>query len=270
MLAQGRLVARLKFMAVCLLALFCLLGCGLETFYYIDYIQASDYIDYTNSFVRLPSSGNEGYGGDNELFTHFVIFYRIYLSNTNPTGRINDSAEAMNSINTTMTSDYNWSITYTDIKSTTVNTSGLENTFYNRRFYKLELQDADIDNVLGRDRGARGSTLEIRFRDISGEVPVLLIGGTSYVLQRSNSGPGTIFRPRPTDSRAFLNHPELYSNENANTDINADAAPNNRGEILYTYVSMYIFAVGRSYEVPPTTIYSQPTFLGIFKLPQWS
>jgi hypothetical protein len=267
MLAHGRLVARLQCIAVCLLALFCLLSCGLENFYYIDYIQASDYIDYTSSFVRLPSSGRDGYS-DEQYFTHFVIFYRIYLSNTNPNGRINDSADAMNSINTTLTSDYNWSIQYTDITSTTANVSGLENTFYNRRFFKLELQDEDIDRVLGRN--ALGSTLEIRFRDISGEVPVLLIGGASYVLKRASEAPGNIFAPRPADSRAFLNHPELYDVSNATIELNADVAPNNRGEILYTYVCMYIFAVGRSYEVPPTTIYSQPTFVGIFRLPQWS
>jgi hypothetical protein len=250
---------------ICLLALGCLLSCGLETFYYIDYIPASDYVDYTSSFVRLPTSGYDGYG-DNEYFTHFIIFYRIYLSNSNPTGRINDSSDAMNSINTTLISDYNWSLPYTDITSTTVNTSSLENTFYNRRFYKLELQGARIDDVLNRD--VLGSTLEIRFRDITGEVPVLLIGGNSYILQRANSAPGILFSPKPTDSRSFFNHPELYDVSNATIDINADVASNTRGEIYYTYVCMYIIAVGRSYEIPPSTIYSQPTFLGIFKLPE--
>jgi hypothetical protein len=252
---------------ICLLALSGLLSCGLETFYYIDYIPASNYIDETRSTVQLPSSGTDGYG-DEQYFTHFIIFYRIYLSDNNPTGRLNDSAQIMNSINSTLTSDYNWSIPYTDITSTTVNTSNLENTFYNRRFFKLELQGTRIDDVL--DRNALGRTLEISFRDISGEVPVLLVGGTSYTLQRANSSPGSIFATRPADNRAFFNHPELCDITNATIDLNADVATKTNVEVRYTYVCMYIIAVGRSYEIPPSTIYSQPTFIGIFKLPEWS
>jgi hypothetical protein len=101
-------------------------------------------------------------------------------------------------------------------------------------------------------------------------MPVLSIGGNPYVLQRANQAPGSLFSTRPTDSRAFLNHPELYDGVNATTELNADVATKNNVDIRYTYVSMYIFAVGRSYEVPPTSIYSQPTFIGIFKLPEWS
>jgi hypothetical protein len=266
---QGQLIGiRLLCIAVCLLALGGLLSCGLETFYFIDYIPASNYIDETRSLVQLPSSETDGYR-DTEFFTHFIIFYRIYLSNERPTGRINDSAEAMNSINTTLISDYNWSIPYTDITSTTANVSGLENTFYNRRFFKLELQGADIDSILNR-AGALGKILEIRFFEAAvPPEPVLSINGISYVLRRANSGPSIIFSPQPTDSRAFLNYPALYDVNNATIELNADVATNTRGEVRYTYVSMYIAAVGRSYEIPPTTIYSQPTFLGIFKLPEW-
>jgi hypothetical protein len=264
---QGRPGGGVIRIIICLLALGGLISCGLESFYYIDYIPASNYIYETRSTVQLPSSRTDGYG-DEQYFTHFVIFYRIYLSDNNPTGRLNDSVVVMNSINNTLTNDYNWSIPYTDITSTTVNTSNLETTFYNRRYYKLELQSVNIDNVL--DRNVLGSTLEIRFRDNTGEVPVLSVGGNSYILQRANNAPGILFSPRPTNSRAFLNHPELCDVTNATIDLNADVATNTRGEIRYTYVSMYIIAVGRSYEIPPSTIYSQPTFLGIFKLPEWS
>jgi hypothetical protein len=253
--------------AVCLLALGSLLSCGLETFYYIDYIPASDYVNETRSSVHLPSSGREGYG-DNQYFTHFIIFYRIYLSDTNPTGRLNDSGNTLNSINPTLLSDYNWSIQYTDTTSTTVNTANLENTFFNRKYFKLELQGADIDNVLGRDMGARGSIMEIIFSNVPGEEPVLRIGGASYILQRTNSAPGIIFAPQPADSRSFFNYPELCSVENATQELNADVSTNLRGEIRYTYVSMYIAAAGRTFEMPPRTIYSQPTFIGIFMLPE--
>jgi hypothetical protein len=245
-----------------------LLGCGLEAFYYIDYIQAGDYVNETGSSVRLPSSSSPGYSAD-EYFTHFIIFYRIYLSENNPTGKLNDSGDVLNSINSTLLSDYNWSINYTDITSTTVNTTNLEGTFLNRRYYKVELEGARIDSVLGR--GALGSTLEISFYDVVGQEPVLKLGSNTYILQRVDPAntPGSSFIPRPVDSRSFLNHPELRDPSNAVQNINADVQPNSRGgEIRYTYVSMYIAAVGRSFETPPKTIYSQPSFLGIFKLPE--
>jgi hypothetical protein len=267
MYPQGRLGGVKHGIVVCLLSLFVLLGCGLETFYYIDYIELSDYRNETFSRVQLPSDGSEGYG-DNQYFNNFIIFYRIYLSDKLETGALNNSGDVLNSINTALLSDYNWSITYTNTNSTTVITSNLDNTFYSRRYFKLELEGARVDGILGRD--ALGKILEIRFPDPTDEIPVLVLGTDSYVLQRANpsSSSGTIFRPLPVDSRSFYNFPELCNSENATQEINADVASNSRGgEMRYTYVSMYIAAVGQSFEIPPTTVFSQPTFLGIFRLP---
>jgi hypothetical protein len=260
-------------MALNLLALWGLLSCGLETFYYIDYIPLSDYFDNTRSSVRLPSSGSEGYG-DNQYFTHFIIFYRIYLSDNNLSGRLDSSGDMLNSINPTLLSDFNWATTYTNTTSTTVTTSNLEGTFFSRRYYKLEVEGARIDNVLGS--GARGNTLEIRFNPTAGQVPELRIGSLpldentpTYMLQRADpSNYGFDFIPQPENSPYFFNHPELLNTENATQQINADVVTISRGDARYTYVSMYIAAVGRSFETPPTTIYSQPTFLGIFTLPE--
>jgi hypothetical protein len=249
-------------MAVCLLAL---LGCGLETFYYIDNIGPSDYRNETFSSIDLPSDGREGYGS-NQYFTNFIIFYRIYLSNDNPTGKLDNHGDILNSINPALLSDYNWAIPYTDVTSTTVNTSNLDNTFYNRRYFKLELGEYRIDSVLGRS--ALDSKLEIVFYDDESQEPVLRLDNVPYVLQRATSAPGIILDPQPpftnSRNRAFFNHPEF---RNAGQEKNADIAPNSSADIRYTYVSMYIAAVGRSFEMPPRTIYSQPTFLGIFRLP---
>jgi hypothetical protein len=260
---------------VCLLSLFALLGCGLETFYYIDYIPQGSYLDETRSSVRLPSSGSEGYG-DNQYFTHFIIFYRIYLSENNPTGTLNRDGETLSLINPSLLTDYNWSIRYTDITSTTVNTSNLETTFLSQRYYKLELEGARIESVLGR--GALGRTLGISFYDGGGRDPELILGydldptlQQHYTLQRVNpsSVPGYTFILQPVDSSSFFNFSELRDPSNATAEKNADVALNSRGgEIRYTYVSMYIAAVGTTFETPPKTIYSQPTFLGIFRLPE--
>ena len=241
-----------------------LLSCGLEAFYYIDYIPQGDYTDTTRATVRLPSSSSEGYN----YFTHFVIFYRIYISGTNPTGRI-ETPEERSGINATLSTDFSGIYPSTDITSTTVNTANLENTFYNTRKYSaLTLEGAEIRNVLGSR--SLGETLEISFDPRNGVQPTLTINGTPYVLQRAIERPGLNFSPQP--NRDFLNHPDLYNTAYVTDVLNADVATNTRTDppLRYTYVSMYIAAVGQSLEMPPRTIYSQPTFIGIFQLAESS
>ena len=254
-------------LGIILASLCCLLTCGIEAFYYIDYIPDA-YITYGDAtsgvVVNLPSSSAEGYGGTNQYFTHFIIFYRIYISGENPTGRI-DTAQQMSAINPVLESDFRSISLLTDKTSTTVNTSNLENSFFSRRYYQLTLENGNITSVLGD--GSRGRRLEIFFDQNPGQHPVLhLDGGTRYTLQRANNAPGTVFNPEP--DRFFRNHEDLYDNGKATTLINADVAgrTSTNPESRYTYVSMYIAAVGQSFETPPRTIYSQPSFLGIFKL----
>jgi hypothetical protein len=247
---------------ICFISLMGLLSCGLEAFYYIDNIPLSVYED-TSSTVNLPSSSYEGYS---TYFKNFIIFYRIYSSaNFVQTGMILTGSGTNNdriTINSALNSDYNslWSLT--DITSTSFNPStSLENTFDNRNYFKLALEGADVDSVLGSR--ALGGTLLIRFDPRNTIQPTLNLSGTSYVLQRATD----LSAPEP--DRRFLNAPELYDRDNANVDINADVAAGT-GEIRYTYVSMYIAAKGTSLEMPPQNIYSQPTFLGIFRLSEWS
>jgi hypothetical protein len=258
---SARLILRV---AVCLIALLGLLGCGLEAYYYIDYIDTSNYIDDTRSNVRLPSSGREGYGSE-QYFTHFIIFYRIYLSNIGlPSGRLDTQ---LGTISSYLHSDYNWLYPFTNITDTSVSSSNLDNNFYNRKYFKLEVEGSrSIDSVLDRD--SLGSILEINF--FIDEPPFLRIGGIPYKLERASasSTPG-LPHPQPDNSRYFRNYPELYDVKNATSEINADIAPHSgAGNIQYSYVSMYIAAVGKSFEMPPRNIYSLPTFLGIFRLPE--
>jgi hypothetical protein len=267
----------LKCITICLIALYGLLSCGLETLYYIDYIDPSDYINETRATVRLPSSSREGYGGANDYFDHFIIFYRIYLSNAN----IGSGAfypTQLNLVNSSLGIDYGALSSLTDTTSTSVTTSNLDNTFYNRYYCKLELEGESIDNILGKN--SLGQFLEISFYDVQGRVPRLILKNTPdpsdptdpdvtfYVLQRARDvGNRYPFSPLPDNSRSFLNYPDLYNVANAKTEINADASPHSGANVEFTYVSMYIAAQGRSGETPPTTIFSQPTFIGIFKLP---
>jgi hypothetical protein len=190
-----------------------------------------------------------------------MIFYRIYISDSNPVARI-DTPELRSSINSTLNSDYNGLYSYTDITSTTVNTSNLDSTFNNRKYFKLELDDRDINRVLSGN--SLGKTLEIAFPPNNGVKPTLELDGDSYSLYRAVLGTGLNFTPKP--DRYFLNHPDLRNSANATNEINADVATNSNVDSEHTYVSMYIAAVGTTLEMPPRTIYSQPTFIGIFKL----
>ena len=246
-----------------LLSLFGLLSCGLEDIPYIDYIPDGSVTDNTSATVQLPSSSAEGYESPPVgYFSRFEIFYRIYISGEPLSGLI-DTSTLRRQINTTLDSDFQGLFNLTDKTSTSANPSNLDNTFNTRKFFKLTLEDNNIDNVLGR--GSLGKTLDIQFSPINGVRPVLLLNNVSYTLRRAVSGPSIIFNPVP-DNRYFLNHADLFDTENATNDINADVAvnPQNIPESpRYTYVSMYIFAIGRDYL---TTIYSQPTHLGIFRL----
>jgi hypothetical protein len=246
-----------------LLSICFLLSCGLEDIPYIDYIPDGTVTDNTSATVQLPSSSAEGYENPPVgYFTRFEIFYRIYISGDPLSGLIDTSA-LRRQINTSLDSDFQGLYNLTDKTSTSANPSNLDTTFNNRRFFKLALEEDNIDNVLGRN--SLGRTLDIQFSPINGVSPVLLLNNVSYTLRRAVSGPSIIFKPVP-DNLYFLNHADLFATENATNDINADVAVNTQAipdYPRYTYVSMYIFAIGRDYL---TTIYSQPTHLGIFRL----
>jgi len=248
-----------KAVIILVLSLFFLLSCGLEEFYFIDYIPDGSMVDNTFARIQLPADDREGYSS---YFSNFVIVYRIYISGEALSGEINTVA-LRTQINSALNADFLGLNGLTDKTSSSVSSpSNLENSFINRRFFRLTLADDNIDNVLGK--GSLGGTLDIRFSPVNGERPVLILNGVSHTLQRAVSGQGLgSFTPEP--NRLFLNHPDLYNTANATNEKNADTATNSKTdpELKYTYVSMYIFAIGGRYL---TTIFSQPTHIGIFRL----
>ncbi|MDR0494448.1 MAG: hypothetical protein LBG95_02310 [Treponema sp.] len=264
-------------LCVCFLSLFCLLSCGLEAFYYIDYIPEGDYSD-NRAVIRLPSTNDLGYGREGSYFTNFILFYRIYMSDLFvPTGPHLTAPDGIDraAINSTLNSDYSGIFSSTDITSTTASISNPETIFFNRGYFMVTLAGEDIEKILGG--GSLGKTLEIFFDPYNGVRPTLSLDGgvTAYTLQRAVSAPGIpFFQPRPEGNlyRSFLNHADLCNKGFATNEINRDVAVNYKSQELlrYTYVSMYIAATGKSLEMPPKAIYSQPTFVGIFRLTNWS
>ena len=231
-----------------------LLSCGLEDSPYLVSIPDSYMIDNTFARILLPPS----YPG---YFIRFEIYYRIYISGHPESGLINTSA-LRSQINSSLNSDFQGLYPLTDKTNSSVTPSNLDIIFSNRRYFKLTLAGVNIDDILSSF--SLGGILDIKFP--GNAIPELSLNGVPFILQRAVSGPSLIFSPRP--NRYFLNHPDLYDTANVTNEINADVVspnPNTPPDQRYTYVSMYIFAIGRDYL---STFYSQPTHIGIFRLPE--
>ena len=261
MVKSKRLVHRLFPACIGLAALVTqFLSCGLEEYYYLDPVpQSSITMELNNkATIQMPSSSYS-------YFTHFSIFYRVYISGSAVTGTIQTSYDALRNINPALAADFSAIYPLTDITNTGSTNVGAQ--FKSRRFYELELYGIDIASIL--DSTAFGGTMVIEFPPNTGSLPTLTLNGASFSLYRS-TGDGT-FAPRP--NRYFLNHPDLNSSANTAAHINADVADNigisSDPAQRYTYAIMYLSAIGlNSQDI--TIVYSKPVFIGIFRLPQSS
>ncbi|MDR1446839.1 MAG: hypothetical protein LBI90_08095 [Treponema sp.] len=229
-------------------------SCGIEDYYFLYSVpQGNIQVTLNNrATIQLPSLSADYY-----YFTNFTIFYRLYISGSQESGTIQTSQASLGSINPYLSSDYFAIEPYTKSDTTVSATTG--SLFKGRNFYTLELETANIDDVLSSD--VMGQTLIIDF-PVTGVRPFLSIGGFSYTLYRS-TGEGS-FNPVP--NRYFLNTSELNSSSNVSSTVNADVA--NRTGISgsrFTYAAMYIVVTGIDSNFTP--IYSAPTFIGIFALP---
>jgi hypothetical protein len=229
---------------------FVFFACGIEDYIYLEPIPENSVIQRdTMVEIRLPQVGNV-------YFSNFAIFYRIYISGV-PLAVVAPSQYS--TLNPSLSSDYNTFLPYTNVATnTTVNTGTVGTLFKNRNYWKIEVEGADIDGVLT----GNGQTVKVDFQYVTGRAPTLERGGTSYVLRRSN-GEGA-FTPVP--DRRFLDTAELNSTNNATALVNADVAPvSGSSSGNYAYAAMYIVAMGNDNNFSP--IYSSPTFLGVFRLP---
>jgi hypothetical protein len=246
---------------------FCILGagpvffgsCGLDDYMYLSPVQESEITirNNTQAAIGLPSLD----AGESTYFTNFVIFYRIYLSDSPQAGQI--TPELMRTVNAALYNDYNGLFPSTSNNSsnntTTVNTA-VGSLFSGRRYYELALDGIDIASVL--DSGSQGESLVIEFPNTGGRPFLTVGGGQPYELWRSNGG--RTFEPKP--DRYFAGHPDLFDNNNLTANINADTAGPSPTGPGYAYASLYIAKMGRDRQTLGL-IYSAPTFIGVFKLP---
>ncbi|MDR2536547.1 MAG: hypothetical protein LBD29_11020 [Treponema sp.] len=231
-------------------------SCGIEDYLFLFSIPSGSISVTLNqeAVIRLPDVSLTDY----YYFTHFTIYYRIYVSEKFYP-MINTGN--MNELNAALSSDYNAFLPYTNTDTNNAAAS-IGTLFNNRHYYSLMLEGADIDDVLGSS--ALGKTLTLDFIESSPRsAPNLTIDNRKYTLQRS-TGNG-LFRPMPMN-RYFFNTSELNDPLNITTGINADVV--NKADITgtrYTYTAMYIVVTGMDSNF--SSIYSVPSFIGVFYLP---
>ncbi|MCL2271596.1 MAG: hypothetical protein FWC19_02160 [Treponema sp.] len=224
------------------------LTCGIEEYYYLPQVNEGDItlILNTEAIIDLPPIPDIYY-----FASGYIIFYRIYISTEYVT-----SSTAMNQISSALVSDYNAFSQFTN----PANTSSIIslNTFRNRNYFELEFYGGEIASILPKT----GGTLYIRFPVVTGGYPIVTIDdGQEIQLRRSRK----LISPQPIENLSFQNTYELRLPENSNININADVAGHQDGQ--YAYVSMYIAAIGTN---PSnfTPVYSKPTHIGVFILPE--
>ncbi|MDR2632656.1 MAG: hypothetical protein LBC51_03420 [Treponema sp.] len=243
----------------CLLA--CLLtglsSCGIEDYAFLYPVSGRIEVEL-NSKTTITLSIAEA----SEYFTHFALYYRIYISAVPLLGSI--SQGDLSTLNTSLASDYSAFLPYTSNTDSTISTS-VGSLFRNHNYYTLTVEEADIEDLLSPN--SRNKTITLDFIQSPGTIPVLIIDNTSYRLQRS-TGNG-LFNPIPED-RYFLNTPELNTKTTATpASINTDVAALPSGstaDVRYTYVALYIVAAGIDPNFSP--IYSAPTFIAVLRLPE--
>jgi hypothetical protein len=253
-----------KFLLVFLCLVFS--TCGIEDYPFLHPVPAGNITVEMNSkaTISLHTSGEFLTNDDAIYFTHFTIYYRIYLSNSLQAGSINN-VDLMRTVNPTLASDYSAFLPYTSNENS--NASASTSTLFSGRSYRsIAVAGYTIESDV-LDNTSWGHYISLDFTQTAGNPTLNILGSqpySAYILLRSN-GSG-LFTPRPVD-RYFLNTTELNSSTNASTTINADVVDvsSPTGGARYAYVALYIVVTGIDGNFSP--IYSAPTFIGVLRLP---
>jgi len=220
-------------------------SCGIEDIYYLPQVSSPD--DRSSNFgatINIPATHLSGLS----YASGYRIYYRIYLSN-----ELNVFFPDNTGLISSFVNDYNALWQFENPLNTTSITNF--NTFSNRRYHELDYQ-------IGRN----GGTLFFWFPNVLGEIPTIRLNdGLPVELIRSSLLREQVPNYNETE-KFFLNTDQLNDNANAISTFNADVAPGQGNTSGHAYVSMYIVAVG----INPITfheVYSKPTFISLFKLP---
>jgi hypothetical protein len=258
--------ADLRFCAIFFLSAFLLGSCGIEEYPYLEPIGQDSIVRELNVRAEIPLPNISS-----SLFTHFAIYYRVYISGESIVGQILE--DDMSRVNAALAQDYRNVLPYTAASTSTSGSTQIGTVFANLKYYSLYTQSVNLDNLLSNS--AMGRSITIDFAPVNGRRPTISIGdGMEYVLFRTTGSerPGEArFDIRPDGNRSFINTSDINSSANASSaNVNNDVVDNAYASVSgprYTYVSMYIVASGHD-NVTYSPIYSQPTHIGVFRLPE--
>ncbi|MDR0760732.1 MAG: hypothetical protein LBF74_11600 [Treponema sp.] len=250
------------FFALAALSLLLLGACGIEDYPYLEPVRESNitWEFNTQAAIILPTVFSQ-------QFTHFAIYYRIYISGESILSNIMPAD--MSKINSTLYQDYNTFLPYTNTDNTSASTQ-IGTLFSNRKYYSLYTESPELNDILSRS--AMGERIVIDFAQTTdGRPPTIEIGGTEYVLWRTTGSErqGESFDIKPDNNRTFVNTSDLHSSTYAastNSTANNDVQDNTVSGERYTYVSMYILSVGHDL-ITYSPIFSQPAHIGVFRIP---
>jgi hypothetical protein len=250
------------FFAFVALSLLLLSACGIEDYPYLEPVREGNITWEFNvrAAIVLPNVSSQ-------QFTHFAIYYRIYISGESILSNILPTD--MSKINSTLYQDYNTFLPYTNTDNTSASTQ-IGTLFSNRKYYSLYTESPALNDLLSPS--AMGQRIVIDFAQTTdGHPPTIEIGGTEYVLWRTTGKErlGEIFDIKPDNNRTFVNTSDLHSSTYAastNTTANNDVQDNAVSGERYTYVSMYILSAGHDL-ITYSPIYSQPVHIGVFRIP---
>jgi hypothetical protein len=230
-----------------------LFSCGIEEYYFLPQISQGSIqrISNTEATINIPSIEQYYYA------SNYSIFYRIYISSEDISSEIQTSSEVLNSISPDLSRDFTAIFPSSDPTNTSSITS-VNSLFKNRNYFELDLDGVDIKTVLT----TAGGTLRIRFPAAPWGIPTASFdSGGDISIRRSRE----LISPEPRNNSFFQNTAELSDYAKATANINADVAARS-GVTSFAYVSMYIVAAGLDPALF-TPIYSKPTHISIFKLP---
>jgi hypothetical protein len=239
---------------VCFLLFF---SCGIEDYPYLYPVPAGNIRRELNTKVEIQIPDDNS---TNNYFTHFVIYYKIYISDASDAIVEIPSTSNFFIINSTLASDYNQISPY--ISNSSMGGSSIPNLFRNRNYYPLKLENGDIDLILSNS--VLNRKLIINFG--SNRNPYLVLDvdsgtGGNDLLRNSSAG----FQLMPDGY--FVNSNDIRNPNYINAaNINNDVADKPNASPSNSYVAMFIVATGfdsRTY----AGLYSSPNFVGVFKLP---
>lgn len=243
-----------------------LVSCGLETEAFLEPVEIVD-SNNNGAEIVLPDQTSIP---DPDLFRHYAIYYRIYLSDfLLPSGVTINLSPLRKQINAMLEEHFTALHRYTTTDN--VSPSAVDLEFRTLKYYSLFLEEAfgakaerDLSAVLNSP--APGT---IRLEFLNNEKSILIdtskpAASNSYVLLRAST---VSFTSMP--NRLFTlssSEEDLLDGSLVSNNVNADIEKKTTGDVKGSsaYVSMYIFATGMDYNY--SLLYSRIKHLGIFEL----